>query len=176
MEAAILGIATIIVSVGLYLAGVKQGKKQDAARLKHEADLAKENREHDLLIAREQQAHELKLEASRYQRDLSAELTREYVQSVRDGYDSGPHMLAKLGLERLGSHSAIECAIADMAARVKNPWGKEEKHIADRDLLAFFRYLRENHITFATQSVESVAAAVRDAGGVRRNSAAQDGE
>ena len=80
----------------------------------------------------------------------------------RNHYASGPHALARLGLELLQSDALIRDAIREMEVRTgKNPFGRQAHAVADVDLLQFFRYVSENKVDFNKTTVDDVAAAVR---------------
>jgi hypothetical protein len=167
----IIGVAAIIVSVALYFAGVRQGKRQEREQREHELALETERREHELALERERQRHERAIEVARVERELISKVVDEYVGMSRRRYDSGPHALATLGLEQLGGDSQIRDALREMAVRAgvaDDPWAGQAGEVKDIDLLAFFRYVRENRVDFFKQSVAEVAAAVREEGGVRR--------
>ncbi len=150
-------IVAIVVPVALYRAGVRQGRRQEQKR-----------HEHELQMAREQRGHERALEADRQRRELISKAADEYVDMARRRHDSGPHALATLGLEYLGSDEAIREAIDQMGIRTsRNPWGSDGQHIQDIDLVAFFRHVREARVDFFKHSVEAVAAKVRAQGNVR---------
>lgn len=95
----------------------------------------------------------------------------EYVSMARRRADAGPHALATLGLEQLGGDSQIRDALREMVLRAgagEDPWAGQARDVEDIDLMAFFRYVRENHVDLFKQSVAEVAAAVRKQSGARR--------
>lgn len=153
----LVGIAAIVVSVILYYAGVRHGRRQDRQR-----------REHELQMAREQHEHEMALEAARHRRELISKVADEYVSMSRRRLDNGPHALSSIGLDHLGSDQAVREAIEEMRIRAgEDPWAGQSLHIRDVDLVAFFRHVRENRINLLQVSVEAVAAEVRAQGNVR---------
>ncbi len=153
----LIGIGAIVVSLILYYAGVRRGRRQE-----------QKHREHELQMAREQREHEVALEAARQRREDICRVVDEYVSMVRRHHDSGPHALVSLGLEHLGSDQAIREAIEQMGIRAgRDPWGGDGQHIQDIDLLAFFRHVREARVDFFKLSVEAVAATVRAQGNLR---------
>jgi hypothetical protein len=153
----LIGIGAIIMSVILYYAGVRHGRRQD-----------RERRGHELQMAREQREHELALEVARQRRELISKVADEYVSMSRRRFDSGPHALSSIGLEHLGSDQAVREAIEEMRVRAgEDPWAGQSHHVQDIDLVAFFRHVREKRINFSSISVEVVAAEVRTPGNVR---------
>jgi hypothetical protein len=157
MEILIGGVA-IVVSIVLFYAGVRLGRRQD-----------RERRDHELQMAREQRAHELALEADRRRRELISKVADEYVSMSRRHIDSGPHALASIGLDQLDSDQAVREAIDEMRIRSgADPWGGLGQHVQHLDLVAFFRHLREKQINFFHVSVETAAAAFRAQGGTTR--------
>jgi hypothetical protein len=136
----LIGIGAIVVSVILYYAGVRHGRRQD-----------RERREHERQMAREQRKHELPLEAARQRRELISKVADEYVSMSRRRYDNGPHALASIGLEHLGSDQAISEAIEEMRVRAgEDPWAGHSQHVKGIDLVAFFRHAREKRSTSLT--------------------------
>ncbi len=78
--------------------------------------------------------------------------------------------MAELGLETLGSDRLIRHAIREMQIRTNtDPWGGEAQHVEDLDLVAFFRFVRENRVNFFHTTIEAVAKQVREVGGQRIN-------
>ena len=153
----LISIAAIAVSVILYYAGVRHGRRQDRQR-----------REHELQMAREQHEHELALEATRHRRELISKVADEYVSMSRRRFDNGPHALSSVGLEHLGSDQAIREAIEEMRVRAgEDPWAGQSQHVQDIDLVAFFRHVREKRINLPQTPVDTVAAEVRAQGSVR---------
>ena len=136
----LIALVALIVSALTYFAGVHRGAKQERAR----------------------QAHEEKLERERNNRQLATKVADEYVHMVRNGRDSGPHALAKLGLQNLGSDSLIRDAIHEMKVRTgKNPWQDDEAHVEGIDLVEFFSLATENRVNFFSTPVGEHAALVR---------------
>ena len=153
----LVGIAAIVVSVILYYAGVRHGRRHDRAR-----------REHELQMAREQHEHEMALETARHRRELISKAADEYVSMSRRRFDNGPHALSSIGLDHLGSDQAVREAIEEMRIRAgEDPWAGQSLHIHDVDLVAFFRHVRENRINLLQVSVEAIAAELRAQGNVR---------
>ena len=110
------------------------------------------------------------MEADRRLHEGIGKVADRYADLAQRRIDGGPHALALLGLEQLGSDKAIREAIRQMRVRAGagfDPWAGNEKHVEDIDLLAFFRFVRERNVDFFAQSVESVAAQVRSYGGLR---------
>lgn len=157
---AIVGsLVSVVVSVALYFAGVRQGRLQERAR-----------REHELTSGHERQRHERPTEAERRRREMISKVADEYVTMVRDGFDSGPHALARIGLEALASDADIREAIDEMRARAgagRSPWRGEDDQVEDIDLVEFFRHVREHGVNFFRVSVKSVAEEVRRQGHLR---------
>lgn len=169
----VIGVVGIVVSVALYFAGVRQGKRQEREQRGHELALETERRVHELALERERQRHERDIETARVERERISKVVDEYVGMSRRRYDSGPHALATLGLEQLGGDSQIRDAVGEMGVRAGagfDPWAGQAGDVKDIDLFAFFRYVRESRVDFNKQSVAEVAAAVRKRGGDRRQS------
>lgn len=115
----LISVAAIIVSVTLYYAGVRHGRRQEGER-----------REHELRLAREQRTHDLALEAARQRRETISRMADEYVAMVRGHIDGGPHALAVFGLQNLGSDEAIREAIQEMRIRSGgDPWAGQGHHV-----------------------------------------------
>lgn len=91
----IIGIIGILVAIGTYLAGVQQGRKQERERREHEWEMERDRRRHE----------------------LASKVADEYVDMARRNFDSGPHALARLGLEQLGDDKLIREAINQMKVR-----------------------------------------------------------
>ena len=143
----VIGIVGLFVSVGLYLAGKRHGEK----------------------LERERQAHERSLEETRRLHELSSKAADEYVKMARSHYDEGPHALASLALELLGSDKLIRETIQEMYLRSgHNPWGNQSGMVDDIDLVSFFTYVREKKVDFFHTTIENVAKAVRESGGLRK--------
>jgi hypothetical protein len=146
----VIGIVGLFVSIGLYLAGKRHGEK----------------------LERERQAHERSLEEIRRLHELSSKAADDYVKMARSHYDEGIHALASLALELLGSDKLIREAIQEMHLRSgRNPWGDQSGKVDDIDLVSFFTYVRQNKVDFFRSSVENVAKAVRESGGLRKSHA-----
>jgi hypothetical protein len=150
----IIGALGVVVSIATFAFGVRLGKRQE-----------EERREHELVLERERREHELEMERDRQRRELVSKVADEYVDMARGRLDAGPHALATLGLEQLGSDAAIREAIEEMHVRVgEDPWSGQSKQVEDIDLAVFFRMVREERVDFFRTTVESVASRVRDAG------------
>jgi hypothetical protein len=136
----LLALVALLVSALIYFAGVQRGARQERAR----------------------QSHEERLERERNDRRLAEKVADEYVHLVRNARDSGPHALASLGLQSLGSDALIRHAIHEMKVRTgKNPWAGEESHIEGVDLVEFFRLATENRVNFFSTPVAEHAAFVK---------------
>ena len=115
---------------------------------------------------RERRNHEVQLEARRRLDELASKAADEYVQMARAKYDAGPHVLASLSLDFLGSSALIEEAIREMHLRSgSDPWGGSSSHIHDLDLVAFFKYVRDEKVDFFSTltTIGEVARRVRAA-------------
>ena len=152
----IIGVIGLLVSVGLYFAGVRHGRHQERDRRAHEMKLEHERQQHDKAIEAERRRHE-----------LISKMVDEYVDLVRRARAHGVYALSLLGLEQLASDADIRQAIRQMAIRAADgadPWSGQSKHVEDVDLVAFFRHVREHRINFANVSVEAVASSMRQQG------------
>ncbi|KAB2959226.1 MAG: hypothetical protein F9K13_10660 [Candidatus Methylomirabilis oxygeniifera] len=142
----IIGIAGILVAIGTYFSGVRHGRRQEHARFEHDRDLERERRLHE----------------------LAGKVADEYVGMSRRNYDRGPHAMATLGLDQLGSDALIREAIHEMYVRSgSDPWAGQGGHVDDLDLVAFFRHVREKKVDFSHTQVEKVAQEVRAASGAK---------
>ena len=111
-------------------------------------------RRHGRALERQRRDHEIRMEADRRLNSLADKMTDEYVNMARPSRDAGPHALARLGLDQLGSDAMIQKAIDQMSARSgMDVWGADRKHIQDVDLVDFFRFVREQRIDFFKTSV-----------------------
>lgn len=126
MEAliAIVGtVATLALGVVIYIAGVRNGKRQE----------------------RERREHEIEMENDRRLRDFASKAADEYVKKVRTrggGGFSGPNALAGLGLDLLRSDARIRDAVQEMYARSGyDPWEGLGSHLDGVDLVEFFRHV-----------------------------------
>jgi len=119
------------------------------------------------------QADVERLEQERRQRELASKMVDEYVALARPRRDAGPHALATLGLDLLGSDTLIRQAIREMEARSgTDPWSGQAHHVEDVDLVRFFGWVRDTRVDFLRGgTVEDVAKQVRAAGGLRRGAA-----
>lgn len=136
----IIGIIGILVAIGTYLAGVRQGRKQE-----------RERREHEWEMERDRRCHE-----------LASKIADEYVDMARRNFDSGAHALARLGLEQLGEDKLIREAINEMKVRTgRDPWGRDSELVANIDFVKFFRYVREHSVDFFRTSVEDVVDKIK---------------
>jgi hypothetical protein len=143
-----IGLLGITVSFGTYFAGRRNGRRQE----------------------RDRKEREVRLERERERHALKATLVADYVTRVRSHRDSGPHALCRLGLDQLGSDTLIREAIDEMQARAgQDPWGTWRQHVADVDLVAFFRFTREHdlEVPYDGVSVENVSHRVKALGGAR---------
>jgi hypothetical protein len=139
----IVGVLGLLFSAATYFIGVKRGERHE----------------------RERREHEVQLEAGRRLRELASKAADEYVRMARTHYDAGPHALASLSLDLLGSSALIEEAIREMHLRSgSDPWGGSASHVQGLDLVAFFRHVREQKIDFFSPvtTVEEVARRVRE--------------
>jgi len=92
---------------------------------------------------------------------MTSRVADEYVRMARGHIDSGPHALAELGLQNLGSDEAIREAIQEMRIRSGgDPWAGQSHHVQGTDLVMFFSFVSENRVNFFHTSVEAVAAQV----------------
>jgi hypothetical protein len=147
----VIGIVGLMLSIGLYCAGKHHGEK----------------------LERERQLHERSLQADQRLHELSSKAADDYLQMARSHFDEGPHALASLALELLGSDELIREAIKEMHLRSgRNPWGDQSGKVDDIDLVSFFTYVRQNKIDFFQTSIENVAKAVRENGGLRKKPSA----
>lgn len=147
MIEAIIAIGAILVSIAIYIAGRRHGER----------------------LERELRAHERQTDAERRLRDMASKVADEYVKMARSRYDAGPHALATIGLDHLGTDGLIRDAIQEMQVRSgSDPWQSHAKHIEDIDLVQFFKYVREQNVNFFHTTVEEVAREVRGRGGTRR--------
>lgn len=136
VEELMLGAGAIVVAALIYFAGVHRGRRDRA-----------EDREHARKAIEDERREAQK-----------AKCVEEYVRLVRNHVASGPYALARLGLELLGSDAAIRAAIEEMRVRTaSNPWGNYEPDVAHVDLVAFFRYVRENAVDFSQTPIRIVA-------------------
>jgi hypothetical protein len=148
---AIIGIVGVLVSVVTFYAGIRRGERQE-----------RERREHELALERERQRHDREMEDQRHERELVSKVADEYVRMARSALDSGPHALARIGLEVLGSDRLVRQAIHEMHVRSGNdPWAGHAKHVEEVDLVEFFKLVREKNYNFFTISVQDVANQVR---------------
>lgn len=136
----IIGIIGILVAIGTYLAGIRQGRKQERERRDHEWEMERDRRLHE----------------------LGSKVADEYVDMVRRNFDGGPHALARLGLEQLGEDKLIREVINEMKVRTgRDPWGKDSDLVADVDLVKLFRFVREHSVDFFRISVEGVVDKIK---------------
>ena len=135
----------------MFFAGMRRGER-----------LERERRDHERTLERERQQYERELERERQQRELVSKVADEYVRMARNRYDAGPHALASIGLDVLGSDALIREAIREMHVRSgSDPWSGHGAHVKGIDLVRFFKYVRENRLNFFSISVEEVAQRVR---------------
>jgi len=136
----IIGIIGILVAIGTYLAGVRQGRKQEKERREHEWEMERDRRRHELV----------------------SKVVDEYVDMVRRNFDGGPHALARVGLEQLGKDKIIREAINEMKVRTgRDPWGRDSELVAEIDLVEFFKYVREHSIDFFMTSIKEVLEKIK---------------
>jgi hypothetical protein len=148
----VIGIIGILVAIGTYYAGMRHGKQLEKERQTHELALEKERRDHEIALEQDRRIHE-----------LSLKMTDEYVDMVRRSIDGGTHALAKLGLDKLGTDSAIRNAIDQMHARTgKDPWGRDKSLLVGVDLVMFFKYVRDNDINFFKTTISDVVAKIEN--------------
>lgn len=165
----IIAAIGVVVSVLLYFAGVKRGEHQERERQEHERQLELSRQAHERDLETERQRHELQLEQGRREQEIVSKVADEYVAMARRRYDAGITAMARLGLDSLGSDALIRRAVDEMRVRSNtDPWSGHATRVEDLNLVAFFRYVRENQVNFFNTSVEQVVDAVRIAGGVRR--------
>jgi len=144
----IIGLAGLIISIMLYIAGKRHGEKLEQERYFNERALAKDERLHE----------------------LASKVADDYVTMARSRYDNGPHGMATLALHLLKSDQLIREAIEEMHLRSgHNPWYSDTKYIEDVDLVRFFEYVSENKINFFKTTVSEVANKVKELGGNRKN-------
>jgi hypothetical protein len=143
----IITIIGLLVTIGIYFAGMKQGEKQERDRRKHERAIEQDKRLHE----------------------LASKVADEYVAMSRSFLDNGPHALASLALQLLGSDMLIREALNEMHLRSgHDPWLKYSKFVDDVDLVQFFEYVHKYKIDFFKTTVEEVAQKVKANGGVRK--------
>jgi hypothetical protein len=136
----VIGIIGIVIAIGTCLAGIRQGRKQERERRKHEWEMELDRRRHE----------------------LASKVADEYVEMARRNFDSGPHALANLGLEQLGDDKLIREAINEMKVRTgRDPWGKYSELIADIDLVEFFKYVREHSVDLFRTSIQEIVVKIR---------------
>ena len=112
----IIGLAGLIISIILYIAGKRQGERLEQERFYNERALAKDNRLQELV----------------------SKIADDYVAMTRSRYDNGPHAMATLALHLLKSDRLIREAIEEMHLRSGyNPWHLDSKYVEDVDLVCF---------------------------------------
>jgi hypothetical protein len=145
----IIAIIGVLVTIGIFIAGIKQGERQERDRRKHERAIEQDKRLHE----------------------LASKAADEYVTLSRTYKDNGPHALASLALQLLGSDMMIREALKEMHLRSGyDPWLGNTKFVEDVDLVKFFEYVHQSKIDFFKTTVEEVAQKVKANGGVRKTS------
>ena len=140
MAEIVIGIVTLVVMVGIYFAGVRQGRKQSD----------------------EQRKHEWQLESDRRHYELVRRLADQYIEMGRGNKDRGPHLLARLGLDQLGDDKSIRDAIELMRiGDGVDPWWGAEKDVEGVNLVGFFKYVREKKVDFFKTKVAEVVQAMK---------------
>ncbi|MFH0989615.1 MAG: hypothetical protein V1799_06315 [bacterium] len=148
---AILTVIGLIITIIIYFAGIKQGQRQERDRRKHERAIEQDKRLHE----------------------LASKAADEYVVMARSNRDNGPHALATLALQLLGSDMIIREALKEMHLRSgHDPWLGKSKFVDDLDLVKFFEYVHQSKIDFFKISVEDIAQRVRMDGGIRTTNTA----
>ena len=155
----LLTIIAILVSIGIYYAGLRQGERQERRR-----------REHDRDLEYERQHHERQLEQDRREQELASKVADEFVEMVRRHIDGGPPCDGQAWPRIVRIGQVDPTCYREMRIRSNSdPWGGEGQHVQDLDLVAFFRFIRENRVDFFHTTIEAVAQQVRNAGGVKRD-------
>ena len=102
-------------------------------------------------------------ERQRRDRELASKAAEQYVWMTRTNRNTGVPALATLGLDHLGSDALIREAIREMRIQSGvDPWGKGAQHVADLDLVEFFRFVREQDVDFFRTTVDEVVRSFRD--------------
>lgn len=121
----ILAILAVVVPVITFLIGDRRGVQRERRRA--QADLLRER--------------------DRAKAELVSKVADLYADLHHSHRNSGPHALSALGLDGLGSDDLIREAIRQMAMLTgSDPWAGRERDVDGVDLVAFFRYVRENGI------------------------------
>ena len=158
----LLAAAAIVVAALIYWAGIQRGVGQERARKEHAEELERQRQQHDQDLERVRQRHERQLEQERREQEMVSRAANEYVTMVRNHKDEGPHALATLGLQQLGSDRLIREAIDAMRVRTgRDPWAGHGSHVVDLDLVLFFSQVSTGQVNFFNVSVESVANQLR---------------
>ena len=98
----------------------------------------------------------------RLESEISLAVTR-YRDISASGRSSGLVAMSTLGLELLGTDAAIREAIRRMGVvTTANPWGSDGEALVNAvDLVAFFRYVREQQVDWRYRPLPDVVAEVR---------------
>lgn len=146
-DAILLGIGALVLPVLTYFAGLQRGKRSTQSQRQHDAELELTRR------------REARIEGA----------VNRYVDLYHRNVSSAIHGLSNSGLGLLESDDEIRQAIERMHQTTRaDPFGSLRKYFDTIDLLVFFRFVSERHLSLYSRSVESVIDQMKQEGVFRQ--------
>lgn len=150
-DSTVIGLAGLVLAGLTYFAGVYHGKGRSSEQQAH----ARELQEKDHALQRD-------LAAATRRAESIDRVVASFVQLIRNNQSGGIYAVADSGIATLGSHVDACEALRRMQLEVgHDPVKGQRAELEGKDLVRFFRYVKEKGLNLSQVSVEQILQKMR---------------